>query len=46
MGANKKEGELAEPAAARPAVVPYQLYVFGIARRIKLPSQSGWATPE
>jgi hypothetical protein len=46
MGANKKEGELAEPAALRPAVAPYQLHVFGIARRIKLSSQSGWATPE
>src|SRR5947207_8645945 len=46
MGANEKEGELAEPAAARPAVAPYQLYVFGIARRTKLPGQSGWATPE
>src|SRR5215471_18627400 len=45
MNTNKRWGGLAEPTAARPAVAPYQRYVFGNARRIKLPSQSECATP-
>src|SRR5512132_4033542 len=46
VGASKKRGRARRACCGAPAVAPHQLYVFGIARRIKLPSQSGWETPE